>query len=359
MNRLFRAIAHALQRLASLLLGVAGNEDAGSPQRPVRADGSPPPDWLRRMRRDPPRDWLERVRRGRPRWIGGTTPVPPASLISPPPPGEGRVGVDSAADPPPQGKTEVSEILSTPTNPTLPREEGGRYPSTPHRDPLRQSGRASSGSVGGRIVEAPTPHRSPPPQGGRARSGRVGGEIAEADTPHPEPPRQGGRLRLFRPNAPPQWERQDTPHPDPPPQGGTEINPQEGRERFAWWGVEESPHPGPPPQGGRERDRHWGREDTTVYGIEELDAPTPTLPERLKRSPGTDVSIARMALKRHSRGATPRAPLAWGDGPGEQGRETLPWPDLPDDPPADSIDPVTLWRDWDRRERLAREQRGD
>src|SRR3989440_2469870 len=37
--------------------------------------------------------------------------------------------------------------------------------------------------------------------------------------------------------------------------------------------------------------------------------------ERLKRSYGTYVSIARMAPKRHSRGATPRAPLASAGGP--------------------------------------------
>jgi hypothetical protein len=60
-------------------------------------------------------------------------------------------------------------------------------------------------------------------------------------------------------------------------------------------------------------------------------APSATLPERLKRSPGTNVSNARMALKRHSRGATPRAPLAWADGPGKRGGEnpgalTLPLP---------------------------------
>jgi hypothetical protein len=36
-----------------------------------------------------------------------------------------------------------------------------------------------------------------------------------------------------------------------------------------------------------------------------------------------------------------------------------PWPDLPADPPAETEDPVTLWRGWERRERLAREQRGD
>jgi hypothetical protein len=35
------------------------------------------------------------------------------------------------------------------------------------------------------------------------------------------------------------------------------------------------------------------------------------------------------------------------------------WPDLPADPPAETEDPVTLWRGWERRERLAREQRGD
>ncbi len=37
-------------------------------------------------------------------------------------------------------------------------------------------------------------------------------------------------------------------------------------------------------------------------------------PERLKRSHGTDVSNARVALERNSRGATPRAPLAWAEG---------------------------------------------
>ena len=47
------------------------------------------------------------------------------------------------------------------------------------------------------------------------------------------------------------------------------------------------------------------------------------VPERLKRSPGTNVSNARTALKRHSRGATPRAPLAWANGPGWRGRESL------------------------------------
>ena len=49
--------------------------------------------------------------------------------------------------------------------------------------------------------------------------------------------------------------------------------------------------------------------------------PSLTLPERLKRSPGTNVSNARVALKRHSRGATPRSPLAWADGPGKRRRE--------------------------------------
>ena len=46
------------------------------------------------------------------------------------------------------------------------------------------------------------------------------------------------------------------------------------------------------------------------------EGPHPALPERLKRSPGTNVSNARIALQRNSRGATPRAPLAWADGPG-------------------------------------------
>src|SRR5260370_41911901 len=49
-------------------------------------------------------------------------------------------------------------------------------------------------------------------------------------------------------------------------------------------------------------------------------SPHPALPERLKRSPGTNVSNARIALKRNSRGATPRAPLAWADGRGARGR---------------------------------------
>ena len=51
-------------------------------------------------------------------------------------------------------------------------------------------------------------------------------------------------------------------------------------------------------------------------------APTPTLPDPLKRSPGTNVSNARIAPKRNSRGAKPRAPLASADGPGERGRES-------------------------------------
>lgn len=36
-----------------------------------------------------------------------------------------------------------------------------------------------------------------------------------------------------------------------------------------------------------------------------------------------------------------------------------PWPDLPSDPPPDAPDPLSLWRRWERRQRLAREQRGD
>src|ERR1700694_3593406 len=67
------------------------------------------------------------------------------------------------------------------------------------------------------------------------------------------------------------------------------------------------------------------------YRVRRSQGPSPPVPERLKRSPGTDVSNARVALKRHSRGATPRAPLAWADGPGKGGREspsalTLPLP---------------------------------
>jgi hypothetical protein len=57
------------------------------------------------------------------------------------------------------------------------------------------------------------------------------------------------------------------------------------------------------------------------YRVRRKQAPTPTLPERLKRSPGTNVSNTRIALKRNSCGATPRAPLASADGPGKRGRE--------------------------------------
>jgi methionyl-tRNA formyltransferase len=51
-----------------------------------------------------------------------------------------------------------------------------------------------------------------------------------------------------------------------------------------------------------------------VYGVRPVNPDSVPL-ERLKRSHGTDVSNARMALKRHSRGATPRAPIAWAGGP--------------------------------------------
>ena len=63
------------------------------------------------------------------------------------------------------------------------------------------------------------------------------------------------------------------------------------------------------------------RKETPTVDVSSNPAPTLTLPERLKRSPGTDVSNAHAALKRHSRGTTPRAPLAWADGPGKRGRE--------------------------------------
>ena len=36
-----------------------------------------------------------------------------------------------------------------------------------------------------------------------------------------------------------------------------------------------------------------------------------------------------------------------------------PWPDLPADPAADVGDAITVWRGWERRQRLAQEQRGD
>lgn len=309
MNRFVRAIAHALQRLASLLLGLAGDEDVASPW-PVRAEGSPPPDWLRRMRRDPPRDWLERVRRGRPRWMGGSTPAAPprpATVVDMDDPEE-------AATPQPYAPQQTGGEM--PANVTLPRRAGGRSSSTPHPDPLPYGGK-EKGRVGGEILEAPTPHRKPPPRGGRGSAGRVGGEITERSAPSPDPPPQWGTLRSARMGG--QIAEAAARQPAPPSDGES-VNPrtnlpeQGAGETDLEWGVVRLLNPDPPLQ--RERERN------AVYEIEELDAPTQALPR-------------------------------------EQGREIYPWPDLPADPPADAGDPATIVRGMERRERLAREQRGD
>src|SRR5260370_10260830 len=56
------------------------------------------------------------------------------------------------------------------------------------------------------------------------------------------------------------------------------------------------------------------------YRVRRKQRPSPTIPQRLQHSPGTDVSNAHTAPQRHSRGATPRAPLAPADVPGKRGR---------------------------------------
>src|SRR5256884_4106198 len=73
--------------------------------------------------------------------------------------------------------------------------------------------------------------------------------------------------------------------------------------------------------------RYCRRRDSNPHGLTPgaFEAPSSTIPtlrraghclKRLKRSHRTNVSIARMALQRHSRGATPRARLASAGGPG-------------------------------------------
>jgi len=54
-----------------------------------------------------------------------------------------------------------------------------------------------------------------------------------------------------------------------------------------------------------------------VYAVRRVN-PDSINTERLKRSHGTNLSNARMALKRLSRGARPRAPLAWAGGPADE-----------------------------------------
>jgi len=54
-----------------------------------------------------------------------------------------------------------------------------------------------------------------------------------------------------------------------------------------------------------------------VYAVRRVN-PDSINTERLKRSRGTNLSNARMALKRLSRGARPRAPLAWAGGPADE-----------------------------------------
>jgi methionyl-tRNA formyltransferase len=54
-----------------------------------------------------------------------------------------------------------------------------------------------------------------------------------------------------------------------------------------------------------------------VYAVRRVN-PDSVNAERLKRSHGTNLSNARMALERLSRGARPRAPLAWAGGPADE-----------------------------------------
>jgi putative flippase GtrA len=95
------------------------------------------------------------------------------------------------------------------------------------------------------------------------------------------------------------------------------------------WG--KAPHPDPPPQAGKEiQSARYGYDiDGLIrlasdFRLPELEFFRSPHPERLKRSPGTNVSNARVALKCNSRGATPRAPLAWADGPAPQAGEGRP-----------------------------------
>src|SRR5712691_722450 len=304
MNRLVRAIAHALQRLAALLLGLAGNEDVDSHRRPVRADGSPPPDWLRRMRRDPPRDWLERIRRGRPRWVGGSTPAAPAWPAP-------LVGLDAPTLPSPGGGGKIAEAAE-PTfgAPTLPSPGGG-----------------------GKGAEA---------GGGEPISPSIflGREIGERAASRGDE-RATGRLSAASPSSADAADERAVVAQAPDALGSRAHPAPKKHNRHGRWfeGIRRARDGGP------------------------MAEVAPPLPGRSEGQPLDDLFGS----------AWPRMSVVPPSGAGDLPRQAFyeieelpfeadaddPWPDLLADPPGDGGDPATIWRGWERRERLAREQRGD
>lgn len=342
MNRLVRAIAHALQRFASLLLGLARDEDVESRQRPVRADGSPPPDWLRRMRHGPPRDWVERVRRGRPRWMKGSTPVAPPSPAPVFGPDDNEPSLPTASDEvptSPHGGGEVARLMTPP---------GGQPPARSSRGVIAPApiGRPRKGKEGAGASPPAPGVIFPLPPG----EGRVEASIGSPSSPAAADeravvvqapsasggPAQGARKKQIRHQH---WfesiRRTGDGGPEavvaPPIPAHTDEPPLDHLFGLAWPPIEAP----------------WNRGANGAFK-----APTPSSPRRGGKDAVSVVAPPAAADLQHQ-AVYEIEELPFDAGPDD------PWPDLPAEAPADEADPVTLWRGWERRERLAREQRGD
>lgn len=373
MKRLLRALGHGLQRLGALLLAYAGAQPALPRAAPDRGDGSPPTDWLGRVQRRPPRDWIERIRRGRPHWMEGTTPAdaePSTPRRSAPTPSRPLPSAPAGrrTEPgtrPPAGAPTGGVLDAPGGRGWLPDEPGAGRPAPPSpADPRRAadapanpppaaaSGRAAAASVPPAPrapalgLTGPTPPHdrleSPHPAGDQGEPAGNQGEPAGVRRPGP-PGRRGWFDRIRRPpgRAAEESVSEAAPaqlriHDDAPT---TTLRPPAGPS----WEADPAPAWNRPALEA-DREQAWAGEGGALAVLE----PAP----RLDAVPHLSVVAPRAPAERQ------QAIYEIQEIPAEAGSRP-PWPDLPGDPPADPPDPTSIWRRWARRERLAREQRGD
>jgi len=330
--------------------------------------------WLRDIQarsRVPIDDWVARMSKGVPHLPEGAPHLPEGDGL----PRAHRVAPTSSSP---------AEAVGTPRSPlpAVPRSQAREARSmarpmapSPGRVPAPARGGASGAPpVAPRSPLAPVPPPAPPP-------GR-GGDAALESAPVPRvKPGSGGigpePAGAFR--APPAWPSHLTPRQPaapPPPHGEVSAETDLPWPRSPWSGLPsftDTPSTRPPAPVLRVVPPQ-PRETPGASGSERA-PPSFGLPRfRLLFLDGEPVSAqeprrGRISLSEEAGGwDSPPAPRAWRSREEAKPRstegtpttgDTCLWPELPPAPTADSVEAVVELRQWERRRRLDREQRGE
>jgi hypothetical protein len=322
-DRLLRALARWIKAWAESILAQAPEPEEQPPAPPpaprevarARPPSEPPPQWVRdvqSLQAGPPADWVERVRRGAPQLLSPSERAPSRRHAAPPSPPIAapavgkheapRVEPPLVEEPRPRVRSggedargEAEERPSRPSGPSAPE---------PVRQPYRlaQTGRLESRTLEQtRIIAPPTKSTLAQPESGHAGSARPPATSLE--------PREGAST-AWAEAVVPSVSRQPAPSAPAPTRGPDPV------ERREWHADSSSPPSGREPAPGNAPSA-------------QPSLPWPPLPKESLLEAGSELP---------SRG---------------------PWTELPDAPPTEPSEGAALLLQWERLERLDREQRGE